>query len=123
MSAETRGHAIKERRLRLGIKSVRELARQSGVDRGAVTAAEAGTASIDTYDLLEAWLDAFEEETGSDVPERGVVTWRVTGNFGVAVALSGPVENLAELEASIERLVRSMGPGASAVEIDADSPE
>ena len=110
MSAETRGHAIKERRLRHGIKSVRQFAERSGVSRDAVTAAEAGLASPDTYDRLEAWLTAFEEETGTDVPQDpGVVTFRITGNLGVQVAVSGPVENLAELEAAVERLIRGMG--------------
>lgn len=109
MSKETRGHSIKARRLALGIKSVRELAKESGLAREAVTAAEAGTASVGTYDRLEAWLDAFEEEAGVDeVPDPRVVTFRLSGNFGVDVALSGPVDNLAELEATVQRLIRGM---------------
>lgn len=111
MTDETRGHAIKRRRLALGIKSVRQVATKSGVSREAVTAAESGTASNETYDRLEAWLDTFEEETGHDVEpdDQGVVTFRLSGSFGVDVALSGPVENLAELEASVRRLIREMG--------------
>jgi transcriptional regulator with XRE-family HTH domain len=61
MSDETRGHAIRARRLGHGIKSVRAFAEASGVSRVAVTAAEAGEASTGTYDRLEAWLDRLEE--------------------------------------------------------------
>lgn len=109
MSDETRGHSIKERRLALGIKSVREFATASGVSREAVTAAEEGRASAGTYERLEAWLDAFDEEVGNDVPEPpGPVRFVVNGNFGVNVIVEGPVESIAELEASVERLIRHM---------------
>lgn len=110
---ETRGQAIKRRRLALGIKSQHVLAKQSGVSRDAVMAAEAGDASETTYGRLEAWLSGIEEETGMDASsspsERGLVTFRLSGNFGVEVTVQGPVENVAELEAAVERLIRKVG--------------
>ena len=110
MSDETRGHAIKDRRMRRGIKSRRAFADATGVSREAITAAEEGRASEGTYDRLEAWLDAFDAETGNDVPEApGPVRFRLSGNFGVEVIVEGPVENITELEASVERLIRHMG--------------
>lgn len=110
MSDEARGQAIKERRLRLGFKSVRAFAEASGVSRDAVTAAEEGTASTGTYDRLEAWLDAFDEETGNDEPEpAGKVRFSVKGNFGVAMTVEGPVENLEELEEVVARMIERMG--------------
>lgn len=110
MSDEARGQAIKERRLRRGLKSVRAFAEASGVSRDAVTAAEEGTASTGTYERLEAWLDAFDEETGNDEPEPGgKVSFSVKGNFGVAVTVEGPVENLDELEEVVARLIERVG--------------
>lgn len=89
---------------------MRQFADASGVSREAITAAEAGNASEGTYQRLEAWLDAFDEETGHDLPEPpGPVRFRLTGNFGVEVIVEGPVENISELEESVERLIRHMG--------------
>lgn len=110
MSDETRGHAIKARRLAYGIKSERAFSEATKVDRRAIARAEAGEASEGTYERLEAWLDAFGEETGADEPENPhVVTFKLSGNFGVDVAVSGPVENLSDLEATVQRLIREMG--------------
>jgi len=110
MSNETRGKALRERRIARGIKSVRKFAEVTGVSRDAVTAAEEGTASAGTYERLEAWLDSFDEETGHDVAEPpGPVRFRLSGNFGVEVVVEGPVENIAELEASVARLIQRMG--------------
>lgn len=109
---QARGQSIRQRRLALGIKSQHVLARESKVSRDAVMAAEKGTASDDTYDRLEAWLSRIEEEAGMDTPplsEHGLVTFRLSGNFGVEVTVQGPVENVAELEAAVERLIRKVG--------------
>lgn len=109
MSDETRGHAIKRRRLAHGISSVRKFAELTNVSRDAVTAAEAGDASDATYERLESWLDRFDEETGSDdIPGDDMVEFRLSGNFGVDVVVKGPVTNLAELENSVEKLLRRM---------------
>lgn len=109
MSDETRGHAIKKRRLEHGIKSVRKFAEQTGVSREAITAAEEGSASDATYERLESWLDGFDEETGSDdVIRDDAVEFRLSGNFGVDVVVKGPVANLSELERSVGNLLREM---------------
>lgn len=106
---QTRGVTIKRRRNLLGIKSIREFAEATGVDRAAITRAEAGEGSPGTLDRLEAWLDRFEEEAGTNAPDQaGVVTFNLSGNFGVDVTVKGPVSNLAELEASAARLLREM---------------
>lgn len=107
MDKADRWREIERRRLRLSIPSARKLAELAKVSRGALDAAKDGTASDQTYDRLEAFLDNYVEETGED--DTRVVTFKIEGNFGIRVAVSGPVENLAELEAAVERLVRGMG--------------
>lgn len=109
MSDETRGHAIKRRRLDLGIKSLREFADRTGVDRGAITKAESGQGSEGTYDRLESWLDRFEEETGSDDAGSDYIEFRLSGVFGVdSIVVRGPVGDASELEQSVARLVREL---------------
>lgn len=112
MNSEARGKAIKARRLRHGIKSVRQLAEQSGVSRVAVTAAEEGRASDETYDRLEAWFGRFEEETGAAAPESApadtsphMVTIRGTRAGDVDVVVSGPIDDIEKLAATVERLL------------------
>jgi transcriptional regulator with XRE-family HTH domain len=104
-----RGQAIKARRLAAGIKSLREFAKATGVARNAITAAEDGHGSRATYERLEAWLDRFDEETGSDAetpPTGRVVTFEVEGIYGVGkVSVAGPVEDAAELEERFARIV------------------
>lgn len=110
---ETRGQKIRQRRMHHGIKSVRELASKSGISREALTAAEKDEASVGTYERIEAWLSAFEEETGADDPTSAppnggpTVEFHVTGNFGVDVVGKGPVSHIGEIEAAVERLVRA----------------
>jgi transcriptional regulator with XRE-family HTH domain len=105
-----RGTAIRQRRLRLGIDSVREFADAVGKDRGAVTRAEKGDprTTENTFALLEAWLDQREEEFKSErepaqderpgpAPE-GVVTIAMEGVFGIeSVTFSGPPEQADEV--------------------------
>lgn len=119
MSEETRAHAIRQRRLRLGIKSqsdAAELSKKKGmyVSRDAIMAAEnpEGSASDATYQRLEAFYDAVDEETGHDEPDVGenqnLVTFDISGNFGVEVTVKGPVADLDALEKSVARLIREM---------------
>jgi DNA-binding Lrp family transcriptional regulator len=94
--------------LRHGIKSLREFADKSGISREALTAAENGAASDATYERIEAWFDRFEEEIGDEGgPESGIVEFRIAGNFGVDVIVKGPVSNIAELEAAVQKLIRA----------------
>lgn len=104
MSSETRGAAIKARRLVLGIKSVNQFAGLSGVSREAITAAEAGSASTGTYDRLESWLDRFEEETGNDEPAEARNVVIELGEGRGRVVVRGPVEDLEKLSAEALRL-------------------
>lgn len=107
-----RGRDLAQRRARHGIKSVRELARQSGVSREGITAAENGTASDATYDRLEAWFDRYEEEIGDDPTDRrdDVVEFQVRGVHGVReIIVKGPISNLPELEAAVARLLKGVG--------------
>lgn len=109
MTDETRGHEVKQRRLRHGIKSLREFAEKSGISREAITAAENGTASDATYERIFAWFDRFDEEVGEDDnAEPGVVEFRIAGNFGVDVIVKGPVANVVELEDAVQRLIRAI---------------
>lgn len=109
MNEESRGKLVQDRRKALGILSVREFATATGLSRNAITSAEAGSASEITYERLESWLDKFEHETGADEPEEPkTVTFKLSGNFGVDVVVEGPVSNLAELEAAVEKLLRGM---------------
>jgi transcriptional regulator with XRE-family HTH domain len=110
MSDETRGHAIKARRLGLGIKSLREFAEKTGVDRAAITKAEDGQGSSATYDRLEAWLSRFEEETGHDEDsDDRYIEFRLSGVFGIdSIVVRGPVGDAAELEESVAKLLREL---------------
>jgi len=96
-----------------GLRSVREFAERTGLSREAVTKAERGEASEGTYQRLEAWLDAFDEEVGDDTSKReasgGLVTFRAQGIFGAAdVTVAGPVENTAELAEQFARLLDNL---------------
>lgn len=108
---QRRGQAIQQRLDRLGI-SDREFHEQSGIDRKTLRRAVAGEERVraSTYSAIEAALDRLEKRVRPDVavPEAGLVTFELSGDFGVEVVVKGPVENLDELEASVERLLRRM---------------
>jgi transcriptional regulator with XRE-family HTH domain len=100
---ETRGQEVRRRRLRHGIKSLREFADKSGISREALTAAESGTASDATYERIAAWFDRFEEEVGDeDLPSSDVVEFRIAD---IDVIVKGPVSHIAELEEAVAKLV------------------
>ena len=112
-----RGQEITRRRLAHGITSVRDFTERTGLAREAVAKAEKGTASEGTYQRLEAWLDAFDEETGDNTRQDAsppassghVVTFEAEGLFGVArVAVQGPVEDADELQERFERLLTNL---------------
>ncbi|HEX6684342.1 MAG TPA: hypothetical protein VF062_16180 [Candidatus Limnocylindrales bacterium] len=113
LGGSARGLGVRRRRLGLGIKSVREFAERSGVSREAVTAAENGTASNRTYGRLEAWLNRAEHADSAGAADQGQVEFRVSGGLGVDVVVRGPVADLAELEASVTRLIREVRQRAS----------
>jgi transcriptional regulator with XRE-family HTH domain len=115
---ESRGQALKKRRLSLGIKSISQLHRESGLSREAITAAEEGHGSTASYERLEAWFDRFEHETGSEAAEaaehaenHGIVEFTVDGDFGVKVVVRGPIQDVEALERSVGRIVASIREG------------
>jgi transcriptional regulator with XRE-family HTH domain len=108
------GDEVSARRLAIGM-SVSALAKRAGVDRGSLSKLEEGGVVRDTTEaaVLQA-LAEIEHEFGIDPtakPERPgphLIEFEVTGDFGVRVVVKGPVENAAELEASVARLIRDM---------------
>src|SRR5690349_2454032 len=104
--------SVKARRERLGM-SVRELEKESGVNRATIASVESGDRAVRPASVraITAALERLEHEVSGpyDEPRAGTVTYRLRGNFGVDVTLEGPVENIDELEASVSRLIRSMG--------------
>lgn len=103
--------------------SVSQLHREAKVSREAIDAAEAGTASEVTYARLEAWFDAFEEEVGVDAPppqagDPHMVTIRGTRGGDIDVVVSGPIENIEQLAATVERLLRNTEERKSQAEDD-----
>ena len=119
VTSEERGSEIQRRRLAHGIRSVREFAERTTLSREAVTKAEQGTASEGTYQRLEAWLDAFDEEISQDMPdvqiqqlgtnpESDVVEFTVEGNFGVRAVVKGPVRDIDALREAVSRIIEGM---------------
>ena len=111
-----RARALMDQMTRLGL-SGRELAAETGVARGTVGKALEGTASRGTYERLEAYLNDLDRDSDAEFvpaepvksPKEGLVEFRLSGNFGVDVVVSGPVSDLAELEAAVGRLLSKMG--------------
>jgi transcriptional regulator with XRE-family HTH domain len=103
---------IRARRERLGM-SLRELEKESGINRATIASIESGDRNVRSASVraITAALDRIEGEIRGpyDDDDKGVVTFRLQGNFGVDVTLAGPVSNLDELEASVTRLLRTMG--------------
>jgi transcriptional regulator with XRE-family HTH domain len=112
MSDETRGHGLKARRLALGIKSVREFAEASGIDREALGKAERGQASAGTYERAEAWLERMEEETGHDEPSSEPLRFTFHDVYGIGeLIVEGPVDRPDELVESITKLLAEIRGG------------
>lgn len=111
-----RGDQIQERLNALGITD-RQWHDRTGIDRKTLRRAINGDAAVraNTYRQIEDWLTRLEKEKGSfdgptgETEDPHVVTFKLSGNFGVDVAVSGPVENIDELRATVEKLIRGMG--------------
>ena len=109
VSSDDAGARIRQRRAALGM-TVKALAERAGVDRGRLAAIEDGaTAREATLGAIERALSDLEQETSGPYDEGGMVTFRLSGNFGVDVVVSGPVTSMRELEQSVERLLQKMG--------------
>lgn len=113
---DPRAAAIRERRVRLGIRSQVAAEAESkrlghSISRDAIMAAEKGTASDASYARLNALYDAFEEEIGQDDdehPAEHMVTVKLAGNFGVRVTLEGNVDDEAALASLTAAILREM---------------
>lgn len=67
VTAPERGAEIERRRRALGIRSQRALGQATGLDRGTIKRAEDGTASAETYAVLDQWFTGQEPE-GTTAP-------------------------------------------------------
>ncbi len=114
------GEDIHRRRLAIGI-SVAELARRAGIDRGRLSALEAGEKVRDTtLAAVVRTLADLEHELGMNEPSQvvpakvaaerpNVIRFEVQGVYGAkALVVEGPVENIAELEAAVDRIMRRL---------------
>lgn len=111
LGGSEKGH-IRDRRIRLGL-SVSALARRAHVDRDTLTRAEEdeGGTRPTTVSAIERALSELEQEMGMTDPEStgNVVRFVVRGIYGAeALVVEGPVENIAELERSVDRIMRRL---------------
>lgn len=123
------GADIQARRLAIGMP-VAALARRAKVDRGRLSALEAGESVRDTtLAAVERALSELEEEMGMDVPSRVAhpsvedpsqhfIRFRVEGVYGAkALVVEGPVDNLPELEAAVDRIMKRLAGGQGGTEV------
>lgn len=124
MSAGERGASIRARRMSHGMKGT-DLAQISGVSRQTIARAEKGDPTVEelTYARLEKALSDFEEEIGLDSPRpfeqaTNLVRFTIHGVYGAAeVIVEGPVENMPELQAAVDKLLRGQhSPGADSLQ-------
>ena len=102
-----RGREIQRRRMAHGY-SVREAHELSGVGRAAITKAEAGGhASLLSYARLESWLDEVDHQFGmeNDQAEVAIMEIVIEGDFGVRVAVKGPITEPEALERTAARMI------------------
>lgn len=118
-SDDDRGAAIQRRIDALGI-SDREWHITTGIDRKTLHRAirnEPGTRSA-TYTAIESWLDKLEAKVSGEpvadvVPAvdkpAGFIRITVEGVYGAnALIVEAPPENIAELEAMVDRIMRRL---------------
>lgn len=73
---EARGRELARRRVGLGIATLVDFARETGVDRKTLARAERGEASENTFLRLESWLDQRETRVSGASGEVSAVTTR-----------------------------------------------
>lgn len=115
------GAQFQARRVAIGM-SVKALAERAGVDRGSIAKLEAGEkVRMTTVGAIDKALSDLEHEYGMDLPsqvetlkaptatEPGVVRVKVEGVYGAkALIVEAPPENLPELEAMVDRIMRNL---------------
>lgn len=112
-SMRTDGDQVRARRKRMGLR-ISELAEQASVSRDTISDMETGKRNPhpDTVEKVLSALDRLEQEMGFDAPpaseDRGsVVRFVVKGVYGAeSLVIEGPVSDIAELEASVDRIMR-----------------
>lgn len=102
---ETRGQALKRRRLALGYTSLRRFADKVGIGRDTISDAEADAPKVrdSTYDALEAALERLEREFGMSDPD--LITSTVELPDHVRVTFSGT--DPAGVAEAVEKFLRS----------------
>lgn len=108
--AEARGEDVRRRRLALGIKSLREFADATGIDREALSRVEKGEAASGTYDRAEAWLDRTEAEDGG-APDGAASPIRLTFHdvYGIGeIIVEGPADRPDELTEAVAKLLEGI---------------
>jgi transcriptional regulator with XRE-family HTH domain len=109
------GSRLRARRKALGLTGT-GLAKLAEVSREHLSAVETGHKEPTSEWLrrVELALDNYEHETGQDEPaaepnDAGFVRFKVEGVYGAkALIVEGPVENIAELEAAVDRIMRRL---------------
>lgn len=108
------GDALRDRRMALGL-SLSALHRRSGIDRGTIKRMEEGIEGTrgTTWGAVNRALSDLEHEMGMNDPESpGIVRFVVRGVFGAdSLVVEGPVESIAELERSVDRIMRRLRDG------------
>jgi len=110
----TDGDQVRARRKRMGLRQS-ELAAQAEITRDTLSDWENGKRNPhpETVEKVLSALDRLEEEMGFHAPpaeERpGLVRYVVKGVYGAeSLVVEGPVENITELEASVDRIMRGL---------------
>lgn len=112
-----RGDKIQERLDHLGI-SDREFHETTGIDRKTLRRAVDGEDRVrpGTYAAIEAALDKLEQRVAGvprtkaiGDPADDLVEFTIEGNFGVRAVVKGPVRDMDELLAAVDKLMRGMG--------------
>lgn len=112
------GDRIRRRREALGLSASR-FAELAGIDRDTLARLEDGVGKTrgTTIAVVERTLDDLEDEAGEgepparnhNRPEPAVVRFVVKGVYGAeSLVVEGPVENIAELERSVDRIMRRL---------------
>lgn len=111
------GGRIKDRRKSLGMPANR-LAKEAEVSREHLSAVENGhkQPTPEWVRRVELAMDRYAHETGQDEPAAApathaapMVRFTVEGVYGAkALVVEGPVENIAELEAAVDKIMRRL---------------
>lgn len=113
VSNESRGEAIKQRRLDLGYENPTQFAEAIGKDWQTITRAESGQARASTYDALEAWLSRKEEgwalPVGGEPQAGSPIKLTLHGVYGVEeIIVEGPVDRPDELADAVGKILERL---------------